>query len=487
MRGSYGARPAIPGKFAPYLRRWPALEAGALATHCGAPYWVLLRFEGIGARIRKTTTLGRKRLTMTNNIRLAILVSALGYFVDVYDLILFSILRVSSLTDLGYSGDELVTVGSYLLNMQMAGFLVGGVLWGVIGDKIGRIELLFGSILLYSVGNILNGFVGQFGAGVDSIISPIDQYAWLRFFTGIGLAGEIGGGITLVSELLPKKTRGYGTTIVVATGVAGAVVAALVSEFFSWRAAYIVGGVMGLCLLALRLSVAESGIFKAMASQEHIARGNFFMLFTSWDRFGRYAHSILVGLPIWYSLAIVVTFSPELAVALGISEPVITGTSVFWFYLGITIGSVANGLLSQWLQSRKRAVAIFLGGTLLSLAAVFHAPMASAGTFYSWVFVIGFFTAYWAMLVTVAAEQFGTNLRATVATSVPNFVRGATVPIVALFAYIRPEVGIVNAAEIVGVLVAALALYALVMLRETFSVDLDYVETDANPAKQNAS
>ena len=188
---------------------------------------------------------------MTNNVRLAILVSALGYFVDVYDLILFSILRVPSLTDLGISGDELVTVGGYLLNMQMGGFLVGGVLWGVIGDKVGRIELLFGSILLYSVGNILNGFVGQFGPGVDAVMSPIDQYAVLRFITGVGLAGEIGGGITLVSELLPKNTRGYGTTIVVATGVAGAVVAALVYEYFSWRSAYIVGGVLGLGLLGV--------------------------------------------------------------------------------------------------------------------------------------------------------------------------------------------------------------------------------------------
>jgi MFS family permease len=343
---------------------------------------------------------------------------------------------------------------------------------------------LFGSILLYSVGNILNGFVGQFGPGVDAVISPIDQYALLRFITGVGLAGEIGGGITLVSELLPKNTRGYGTTIVVATGVAGAVAAALVYEYFSWRWAYIVGGLLGLSLLALRMSVAESGIFKALAGQGHVSRGNFFMLFTSWDRFGRYANSILVGLPIWYSLAIVVTFSPELAVAFGITETVVTGTSVFWFYCGITIGSVANGLLSQWLQSRKRAVAIFLIGTLVSLGAVFHTPMTNAATLYSWIFVIGFFTAYWAMLVTVAAEQFGTNLRATVATSVPNFVRGATVPIVALFTYLRPDVGIINAAEILGLLVAVLALYALVMLRETFSVDLDYVETDAKPAKQ---
>ncbi len=419
-----------------------------------------------------------KRL-VSNNVRLAILVSALGYFVDVYDLILFSILRTASLTDLGYSGDELVSVGGYLLNTQMGGFLVGGILWGVIGDKIGRIELLFGSILLYSIGNILNGFVGQFGPGVDAVISPIDQYALLRFLTGVGLAGEIGGGITLVAELLPKDTRGYGTTIVVATGVAGAVAAAMVYELFSWRWAYIAGGVMGLGLLFLRLSVAESGIFKALAQKEHVARGNFFMLFTSWDRFGRYANCILVGIPIWYSLGIVITFSPEIAPALGITEKVVAGTSVFWFYCGITLGSVANGLFSQWLKSRKTAIGVFLIGTLASLGVVFHVPLSSAMQFYALAFVIGFFTAYWAMLVTISAEQFGTNLRATVATSVPNFVRGATVLTVSLFGLLREDLGIVGAAEVVGILVAAFALYALASLRETFHVDLDYVEGDA--------
>ncbi|MBL9096077.1 MAG: MFS transporter [Alphaproteobacteria bacterium] len=423
---------------------------------------------------------------MSNNVRLAILVSALGYFVDVYDLILFSILRTASLTDLGFSGDALVSVGAYLLNMQMFGFLVGGVLWGVIGDKIGRIELLFGSILLYSIGNILNGFVGQFGAGVDAVISPIDQYALLRFITGVGLAGEIGGGITLVAELLPKKTRGYGTTIVVATGVAGAVVAALVYELFSWRMAYIVGGVMGLGLLALRVSVAESGIFKAVAEQEHVARGNFFMLFTSWDRFSRYVSCILVGIPIWYSLGIVVTFSPELGPALGIQEKIISGTSVFWFYCGITLGSVANGLVSQWLQSRKLAIGIFLFGTLASLGIVFHVPLGSSNAFYTLIFVVGFFTAYWAMMVTVAAEQFGTNLRATVATSVPNFVRGATVLTVMLFEFLRPQTGIVGAAEVVGLITAAFAILAFFSLRETFHIDLDYIESDGKAVKTAA-
>ncbi|MBI1209838.1 MAG: MFS transporter [Alphaproteobacteria bacterium] len=421
---------------------------------------------------------------MWNNARLAILVAALGYFVDVYDLILFTILRKASLTDLGVQGDALLSVGGYLLNTQMGGFLIGGILWGVIGDKLGRIELLFGSILLYSIGNILNGFVGQFGPAVDGVISPIDQYALLRFLTGVGLAGEIGGGITLVSELLPKETRGYGTMIVVATGVAGAIVAAAMQNLFLWRWAYIIGGILGLGLLILRLSVAESGIFKALAQKEHVARGNFFMLFTSWDRFSRYVSCIFVGVPIWYALGIVVTFSPELAPALGIRDPINAGTAVFWFYSGITVGSVANGLVSQALGSRKWAIGLFLFTTLASLAVIFHVPLDTAANFYIVVFVLGFGTAYWAMLVTIAAEHFGTNLRATVATSVPNFVRGATVLTVLLFGYLRKDAGIVGAAEIVGIIVAAFALFALFSLRETFHLDLDYVEHDGETVNQ---
>ena len=421
---------------------------------------------------------------MSNNTRLAILVAALGYFVDVYDLILFSILRVPSLTDLGVPQDQLLAQGSYLLNMQMGGFLIGGVVWGVIGDKVGRIQLLFGSILLYSIGNILNGFVGQMGD--IGGLSVINQYASMRLISGFGLAGEIGGGITLVSELLPKESRVFGTTIVVATGVAGAVVAAMVYKYFDWRSAYIAGGVLGLLLLILRMSVAESGLFKTLAEKAHVSRGNFLMLFNNWERFLRYLNSIMIGLPIWYSLGIVVTFSPEITKAIGLAEPVTGVDSVFWFYCGITIGSVANGLLSQLLRSRKLAIGLFLIGTVATLALVFHSGIKTADQFYTLVFALGFGTAYWAMFVTVAAEQFGTNLRATVATSVPNFVRGATVPMVALFNLLKPSQGVANSAEIVALAAAALAFFALGMLRETFGLDLDFVESDAQTAKQKA-
>lgn len=423
---------------------------------------------------------------MSNNVRLAILVAALGYFVDVYDLILFTVLRTDSLKDLGIAPADLLPVGAYILNWQMAGFLIGGVLWGVIGDKVGRIQLLFGSILLYSIGNILNGFVGQFGPGVDAILSPVDQYALLRFITGVGLAGEIGGGITLVSELLPQRTRGYGTTIVVATGVAGAVAAAWVYQYFSWRGAYIVGGVLGLGLLALRLSVAESGIFKELAEKEHIARGNFLMLFTSWDRFNRYINCILVGLPIWFCLGTLVTFSPEIAPALGIPEKIIPAHTVFWFYSGITLGSLANGLVSQFFGSRKIAVGVFLLALFASLGVFFHVPLKSSAEFFAVIFAVGFATAYWAMMVTIAAEQFGTNLRATVATSVPNFVRGFTVPITMAFTALKPTTGVVGAAEIVAIIVSAFAIYAFFSLRETFHIDLNYVEGEAKQARQSA-
>lgn len=271
-----------------------------------------------------------------------------------------------------------------------------------------------------------------------------------------------------------------------ATGVAGAVAAAFVYQFLTWRGAYIVGGVLGLCLLALRMSVAKSGVYKALTEKQHISRGNFLMLFTNRDRFMRYLNSILVGLPIWYSLGLMVTFSPEIAKALGVVEPVVSVNSVAWFYSGITLGSLANGLLSQVLKSRKLAVGFFLIGTITAQGAIFHGGVSTALSFYTLIFALGFGTAYWAMVVTLAAEQFGTNLRATVATSVPNFVRGATVPMTMLFAYLKPTQGIVNSAEIVGLIAAALALFALGMLRETFGIDLDYVEGEAQAINQKA-
>ncbi len=393
-----------------------------------------------------------------------ILVAALGYFVDIYDLILFSIVRVPSLTALGLSGDALLESGVLLLNMQMAGMLVGGIAWGVMGDRRGRLSVLFGSIVLYSIANIANGFVHD-----------VSTYAALRFIAGVGLAGELGAGITLVSEILPKEVRGYGTTIVASVGVMGAVVAVLVGDAFDWRIAYIVGGVMGLALLVLRIGVFESGLFEGI-KQTTVARGNFFALFAKPARTRRYLSAVLVGLPIWYVIGILITFAPELGAAVGVSPAPRAARAVLFAYLGLTVGDLASGLISQWMRSRKRALGLFLGMTLACIL-VYFAPFAKSLTlFYAICFALGLSIGYWAMFVTVASELFGTNLRATATTTAPNFVRGAVVPVTLLFQALREPLGLSLAGLTVGLLTVTIAAVALWGLDETFGRDLDFVE-----------
>lgn len=396
---------------------------------------------------------------------LPVIVAALGYFVDIYDLVLFSIVRVPSLKALGYSGKELVDHGVFLLNMQMVGMLIGGIIWGVLGDRKGRLKIMFGSIFLYSVANLANGMV-----------SSLEAYAVLRLIAGIGLAGELGAGITLVSEILHKSVRGYGTMIVASVGVSGAILANLVAKSFDWRTAFIIGGILGLLLLALRFGVAESGMFREMEGREQVSKGNFLALFTSRDRFSRFTHSILIGLPSWFVVGVLITFSPEFARLLGIQGAVTAGNAVMYCYLGLVFGDLASGLISQLLQSRKQAVFIFLAITVAAVAAYFLAGGVSAVTFYMICVALGFGIGYWAIFVTIAAEQFGTNLRATVATTVPNFVRGMTVPITTLFLLLRDYLGLQLGAIMVGVLTLAIALYSLWRLQETFHKDLDYFE-----------
>jgi len=280
-----------------------------------------------------------------------VLVSALGYFVDIYDLILFGIVRIPSLTDLGIKGDELIKVGVYLLNMQMAGMLIGGIIWGIWGDKKGRLSVLFGSIFLYSVANFANAFV-----------TSVDMYAILRFIAGVGLAGELGAAITLVSEVMTKETRGYGTAIVATIGVSGAIAAAIVGDLFTWQTAYIIGGVLGLILLVMRIKMYESGMFKLLQTA-NVGRGKFLTLFTSKDRFLRYAYCILIGLPIWYVVGVLVTFSPEFGKVIGVNEPIVAGKSIMFTYLGLIFGDFASGFLSQIMKSRKKVIGIFISFT----------------------------------------------------------------------------------------------------------------------------
>ncbi len=396
---------------------------------------------------------------------LPVIVAALGYFVDIYDLVLFSIVRVPSLKALGLSGKDLVDQGVFLLNMQMVGMLLGGILWGVLGDRKGRIKIMFASIFLYSMANFANGFV-------DSI----NAYATLRFIAGVGLAGELGAGITLVSEVLHKSVRGYGTMIVASVGVSGAILANFVAKHFDWRNAFIIGGILGLCLLALRFGVVESGMFSTMKVQNQVSKGNFLSLFTNRDRFGRFLHSILIGLPSWFVVGVLITFSPEFAKLMGVVGTVSAGNAVMYCYLGLVAGDLASGILSQLLQSRKKVVLLFLIITMVAVAVYFMAGNVSAEAFYGICGLLGFGIGYWAIFVTIAAEQFGTNLRATVATSVPNFVRGMTVPITMLFLYFRNHFGLQQGAIIVGCLTMAIALFSLWRLEETFHKDLDYFE-----------
>lgn len=394
----------------------------------------------------------------------AIVVSALGYFVDVYDLLLFSIVRVSSLTELGVQGDDILTQGVFLLNVQMMGMLIGGVLWGVLGDKKGRLSVLFGSIFLYSAANLANAFV-----------HTVEWYAVCRLIAGLGLAGELGAGITLVSESLPKDKRGLGTTIVASVGVAGAIAAAIISEYFSWRTCYIIGGVLGFCLLLLRIGVYESGMFEGMCRQD-VKRGDFLGLFKKASTVRKYLSCIFVGFTVWYVVGILITFTPEFGKAFGMPELPKAGKAVMWCYVGLVVGDICSGLLSQYLRKRKQTIKIFLICSLASVALFLTQNQSSLERYYFISFLLGLFVGYWAVFVTTASEQFGTNLRATVTTSVPNFVRGAVVPLTWLFQSLKINVDIITAAGIVGCIAYAISFISLFGLQESFERDLDFVE-----------
>lgn len=394
-----------------------------------------------------------------------VIVAALGYFVDIYDLLLFSVVRIPSLRSMGVSEDQMLSQGEFLIRMQMAGLLIGGIIWGIMGDKRGRLSVLFGSILLYSVANIANGFA-----------ETVNQYALLRFIAGIGLAGELGAGITLVSESLPTNLRGYGTTLVATVGLMGAVLANYISKIFDWQIAYFIGGGLGLILLVARVSVFESGIFLKVKEQG-VQRGNFFQLFTQKERLIKFIGCILIGLPIWYVIGILITFSPEFAKTMNVTG-VIAGDAVMFSYLGLAGGDMASGIISQIIRSRKRTVFVFILLTFLFVVAFLYFPIQNAATFYVACFLLGFGVGYWALFVTIAAEQFGTNLRSTVATTVPNFIRGTVIPLTIAFKYFRESLGVLGGAMLVGIITIIIAFWALRLIDETFGRDLNFVERE---------
>ncbi len=402
--------------------------------------------------------------TMRQVLALPVVVIAMGYFVDIYDLILFGVVRVQSLTELGLDKDGVMYWGSIILNMQMIGMLLGGILWGILGDKRGRMSVLFASIILYSVANTLNAFV-----------TSVEQYAILRLIAGIGLAGELGAGVTLVAEILPKHLRGYGVMAIAAFGVLGVVAANIVATHFDWRNAYIFGGVLGFALLFLRFKVRESDMFTHHVSDD-VKRGDFFSLFRRKALFTKYLKAIIIGVPLWYVVGVLVMFSPEFAVELAIDGKVSAGEALMYCYIGLSVGDLASGILSQKLKSRKKAYFVFLIISALTVVYYYTLHGASVTQFYIAVFLLGFFCGYWALFITMAAEQFGTNIRATVATTVPNFVRGSVVPVTSSFMLLKGSLGVLGAGAVVGIVVFALGFVMLYLTRETFHEDLDYIE-----------
>jgi len=401
---------------------------------------------------------------------LAVIVGALGYFVDIYDLLLFSIIRIPSLRGLGLSAEEIKVKGGDILNVQMCGLLLGGILWGVLGDKLGRLRVLFASIILYSMGSIANGLVHSLG-----------QYELARFVTGLGLAGELGAGITLVSELMPKERRGIATSWVAGIGLSGAVFAYFVKQWFGagvdgWRTCYYIGGGLGFALLLLRLGVLESGMYKSMEGTS-VSRGNFLMLFTSGKRFVKYITAILIALPNWYVIGVLLSFSNDFGNDMKLKGMVDPAMAIMVAYAAISVGDVLIGFISQGLKSRKKALWVFNVITVVGVIAFFNLQGSTATHLYWVCVVLGLGTGFWAMFVTMAAEQFGTNIRATVATTVPNMARGSLAVVVApLFKALLPSLGHFTAGWVTGVVVFAIAFVALAMTPETFGKDLNYFE-----------
>jgi MFS family permease len=406
---------------------------------------------------------------MTTNqkqgLAISVAVAALGYFVDLYDIVLFGVVRVASLTDIGVAGDALTSKGILLLNLQMLGMLIGGVGWGIIGDKIGRRFALLATIAMYSLANIANGFVND-----------VTSYAILRFIAGIGLAGEFGTGVTLVSEIMPKQYRGYGTTVISFLGLVGALTASYVGSLFPWRTAYFVGGAMGLLVLVGRIiSLRESELFTAQKNSVH-KKGDVMLILRSKTTLLKYLAVIAIGVPIWYVSGIIVTFSPEFGAALNLSRPITAAETLRWQAIGLAIGSGLSGIISEMMKSRKKVVwGCFIAIFVLTLA-LLTAKVSNPIFFFATIFVIGLGQGYWTVFITMAAEQFGTNIRATVTTSVPNFVRAMVVPMTLVLSSMRHELGLINSTMMIGGIVFLLAFFSLHNMKETHGKDMDFVE-----------
>lgn len=399
-------------------------------------------------------------------LALAILVSALGYLVDIYDIMIFSVVRVPSLKAIGVADEQLTSVGLHLLNCQLVGMLVGGLLWGVLGDKRGRITVLFGSIFLYSVANLANAFVAN-----------VTQYEALRFVAGVGLAGELGAGVTLVSELMPPTLRGLGTMMIAVVGVLGAVLASYVGDHLPWQQCYILGGMMGFLLLAIRVGVSESRIFQSVLDKESISKGNLFQLLARSDLRWKFLRCLMIGAPVWIFIGLSTTIAPELGREMGLSEPLKTGAALQYLNFGIMIGDIFSTMTSQFLRSRKKAIGIFMALLAATVWAFATAAFTDVQTVLWVYFLLGLWGGYWALFIVNSAEQFGTNLRATVATSAPNLVRALVVPLSWFLQSLHHSIGYRMGLGVVALSALALAFVSLWKMKETFGESLDFVET----------
>ena len=403
-------------------------------------------------------------------ILLTILIAALGYFVDIYELLLFSIVRKPSLIGLGVLDEKipLLVASTKVINWQMTGLLIGGILWGVMGDKKGRLSVLFGSIILYSIANFATGYV-----------QTVDQYAWARFIGGIGLAGELGAGITLVSELLPRSKRGLGTSLVAGVGLLGAVFAYFIFKATDdWRLCYKIGGVLGVFLLMLRVSVSESLMYANIKSA-NVQKGNFFMFFTDAKRFKKYMLAILIGLPTWYVIGILMNYSNRFSADLYTNSLVDSGKATMFGYIGISVGDVTIGFISQYFKSRKKALFLFYGFTIISCFLYFSTLNNSDSMMYLICGLLGFSSGFWAIFVTMGAEQFGTNLRATAATTIPNMVRGALPLINLMFLDLFQETwkwNLIKSGIVTGIVVMCIAVIAAWFTEETFRKKMNFLE-----------
>jgi putative MFS transporter len=398
-----------------------------------------------------------------------VIIAGLGFFVDAFDLLLFNVLRIPSLKDLGFSGDQLMQTGEYLLSMQMLGMIIGGIISGIVGDRKGRVTVLFGSILLYSAANLANAWV-----------QDIPTYAMIRFLSGLGLAGELGAGIALVGESMTIEKRGYGTVLVAVLGACGAIAAGLAGDLLPWRTSYILAGTAGLLLLFLRTTTLESSMYRQAAVKPKAARGSFRLLFSNAQRTVRYLSFILMGIPIWYCVGMLINLTPELAKHAGIEgiRPVIC---FILFQGGIAIGDLMSGIISQQIRNRKKVLLSFISLAVVAVVAFFVSltvyPSRSLLLLAS--LLMGAGCGYMSIFVTTTAESFGTNLRVTVTATVTNFMRGAVTLLIPLRLYLQHsfELSLVNSLMIVGIVVFLPALLSMVYMKDTYGVSLDYQES----------